>query len=218
MKVHEKFERLHPDLIQSYRLTGKSDAIPEDVKAFINILDSIPELNRIFPSVNQCARELVKKYTSLNLAFRTAQEYVYYAINYFYLNSTVKNEAWDNYYADKMMELAKIALSNNSIYEARLCLVSAHKMRFNRNENSIDMEKLRPIIHIISSEVKPKMLGLPDNINLKSLWVERKKKYEEAIDFIDKLDINQENKDQLIEEARLNMNIDEAEILTDTNE
>ena len=218
MKLTEKFELLHMDLIQAFRVNGKSDAIPVEVQQFIRIIDKVPELFQRYPGVNRCSREMVKLYPGLNMAYRTAQEYVFYAINYFHLNSEVKNEAWNNYFADKMMELHQIALKDGNLTEARRCLEKARDYRYNRNENAIDVKNLRPIIHVLSPNVRASMLDLPSDISMKTLWVEKKKKLNEALEFIDKLDVNDEEKERFTREAQLNMNISDVEVMPELDE
>ncbi len=211
MSLHERFESLHPDIIQSFLEKNSSDAIPEDLQRYIILLDRVPELQRRYPSVSRCARELMKLYPQFNLAFNTAREIIWEAINYFHLNSTVRNAAWNDYYADKLEELSNIATASGNFGVARRCIVDAARLKQNPNENVIDTSKIRPIVHVMSPEVTWQMLGGKKEYNLKSIAGERLRQYREACKTIDSFPVNTEQKDKLKEEAALSMNITDME-------
>jgi hypothetical protein len=211
MTLRERFESLHPDIIKSFLTRGDSEAISDDLKRYILLIDKVPELLRRYPSVSRCAKEMAVRYPEYDLAFNTLREIIWDAINYFNLNSTVKNEAWNNYYADKLEMLSNIAIASQNLGVARRCLSDAAKLRQNQNENGIDTSKLRPVIHVLSNKVTAKMLGIRGDYNLKTLWNERRKKYDEAEKFIESLDVNSDEKDRLKNEAALAFNINEAE-------
>jgi len=211
MSLRERFESLHPDIIKSFLKKGESDAIAEDLQRYIVLIDKVPELLRRYPAVSRCARELTLRYPDFGLAFNTAREIIWDAINYFHLNSTVKNVSWNNYYADKLEMLSNIAIASQNFGVARRCITDAAKLRHNPNENDIDTSKLRPVVHVLSNAVTPKMLGIRGDYNLKTLWNERRKKYDEAEKFIDGLDVNSDEKEKLKKEAALAFNMTEAE-------
>ena len=211
MSLRERFQSLHPDIIQSFRKTTKSDAIPEDLQRYILLLDRVPELQRRYPSVSRCAKELINKYPEFELSFNSAREIIWEAINFFHLNSTVLNAAWNNYYADKLEELSNITIASGNFSVAKLCLVHAAKLRQNPNEGAIDSTKIRPIVHVMSPEVTWQMLGGKREYNLKSIAGERLKQYKETCKTIDSFPVNTEQKDKLKEEAALSMNIVDME-------
>jgi len=215
MTLAEKFEALHPDLIQSFLKTLRSDAIPQDVQDYILILDKIPELQRRYPSVTRCAKEIQKLYPNLNLAFHTAREYIYTAINYFHLNSTVRNEAWDQYFADKAEELHNICVEAGNMKQAAVFLNMAHEWRLNKKGNDIDVTKIRKNIIVMRPDATAQIMGLDKEVNLKTIWLEKKDQYVKAVALINKLDINSDDKKALIKEAGLNLNINEADIIED---
>lgn len=210
MSVASVFEKLHPEIIQSFIQTGKSEAIPQDVQRFITILDKIPDMHRKFPNISRCAKELMKLYPQYNLSFQTAREFIYTAINYFHLNSSVKNEAWNQYYADRAEDLHHICVKMGDMKTAKEYLNLAHEWRQSKKENSIDVSKLVPVKQVLSSKLTPKMLNL-NEYNLKTLWSESFKIFKEAAQEIDSYEINSEDKIKLKEEARLNLNIDEED-------
>jgi hypothetical protein len=211
MTWQERLDKLHPDIIRSFLKTNKSDAIPEDLQRFILLLDKVPEIHRKYPSVSRCAKELIDKYPEYELAFNTAREIIWEAINFFHLNSTITNQAWNNYYADKLEELSNIAVALRKLSVAEHCLKDAAKLRFNPNENIIDANKIKPIKYVISPEVTWKMLGGTEEPSLKTIAGERLKRYREAIKEIDGYPINSDEKEKLKQETALALNIVEME-------
>jgi hypothetical protein len=211
MTWQERLDKLHPDIIRSFLQTRKSDAIPEDLQRFIILLDKVPEIHRKYPSVSRCARELMNKYPEFELTFNPAREIIWEAINYFHLNSTVRNQAWNNYYADKLEELSNIAVALRKLSVAEHCLKDAAKLRFNPNENLIDVNKLKPIVNVLSPEVTWQMLGGTKELSLKEIAGERLRTYREALKEIDSYPINSEEKEKLKAEAALSLNIVDVE-------
>ena len=211
MSHHDKFTALHPDIISSFLSTGRSDAISAELQRYILILDKIPALQRKYPSVTTCARMLMKLYPQDNLSFHTARTYIYDAINYFHLNSTVRNEAWNNYYADKAEELHHIAVKSGDLKTAGMYLQLAKEWRYNPNEDVIDTSKLKPVVHVLSPEVTKEMLGINRDYSLKEIAGERARIYKDACKAIESYPINSEQKEKLMEEARLSMNITDVE-------
>ena len=68
---------------------------------------------------------------------------------------------------------------------------------------------------MLSTEVTAPMLGLRE-YNMKTIWVERQRRFDEAKQFINELDmISKEEKQRIIKEAALNLNITDAEIVAE---
>ena len=215
MSARDTFERLHPDIIDSFLRTGHSDAISEEVQRYIVMLDRVPELQRAYPSISKCAKELVKRYPDFGIHEQYARSIIYDAINYFHINNTVRNQAWNNFYADRYEDLHQILIKSQKFTEAIRCLDRASALRQNNNENAIDVSKIRPIKHVLSTEVTAPMLGLRE-YNMKTIWVERQRRFDEAKQFINELDmISKEEKQRIIKEAALNLNITDAEIVAE---
>jgi hypothetical protein len=216
MNLQEQFETLHPDIIRDFLATGESQAISLELQHYIQVLDKIPEVQRQYPSVTKCARELVRIYPQFNLTFHTARQIIYDAINYFHLNSTVKNEAWNNYYADRAEELHNICVKMGDMKTAGAYLQMAHEWRHNPNENLIDSDKIKPSIQVLSPEVTWEMLtGKKETPSLKTIAGERLNMFKKAEKEIDSYPINKEQKEQLKNEAARSLNINDAEIEPD---
>lgn len=151
------------------------------------------------------------KYPQFDISFDTARAIIYDAINYFHLNSTVRNEAWANYYADRAEELHQICVKSGDMKTAGAYLQKAKEWRYNPNENSIDASKLKPRAYVLSPEMTKRMLGIKEASTPENVTAERLKQYRETVKVINSYPINSEEKERLITEAELSYNITEAE-------
>jgi len=211
MTTKDQFEALHPDIVQNFRLGKLSAGIPENVQRFILAMDEVPEYHRRHPNISKCCRVLMEKFPTQYTSFRYAQEIVYASINYFHLNNTVKNAAWDMYYADKMEDYAQAATLKGNIDLAAKCTDLAHKYRTNRDESAIDGGKLAPNTYVLSPDITPGILGLRGDIDLKTLWKKKRQLFDESTKFIQALDIRDEQKVELKKEIAENLNFGEAD-------
>jgi hypothetical protein len=204
--ISERIERLHPEIIQNYFASGNTSGIPENVIKYIEKIDKIPELYRRNSSPSATARELKALYPDLFTSIQTARGLVYAAINHFHLNSTVKNEAWDNLYADRFDELANLEAIRGNIEAAKRIYTEAHRLRTLRNDDKINPDLLQPIIQVISPEATPDILGLDEEYNLKELWVDVKGFVNNRVKGID-----DEQRAAILREAGKNLNIDDSD-------
>lgn len=88
----DKLEKLDPEIISDFRKNRKSEAIAPALQEYIIHLDRAAELHNLHGNVSRVAKELAKEFPD-QISFQTARQRVYDAINYFHLNSNVKNEA-----------------------------------------------------------------------------------------------------------------------------
>lgn len=204
--ISEQLERLHPEIIQNYFNSGNASGIPPQVIAFIDKIDKVPELYRRHSSPTRTANELKKLYPDIFANINTARALVYAAINHFHLNSTVKNQAWDNLYADRFDELANLEAAKGNIEAAKRIYTEAHRLRTIRNDDAIDTDKLRPIIQVISPQVTPEMLQLDADYNLKTLWGDVKGFVKYQVKNVD-----DDAKQAILREAATNLNIQDAD-------
>lgn len=204
--IAEKLETLHPDVIRNYIATGKPSGITADLVEYIQKIDKVPELFRIHGSPSKTARELCTLYPGLFSSVNIARIVVFAAINHFHLNSTVKNQAWDNLYADRFDELAQIEIQRKNIDSAKRILTEAHRLRTLRNDDSIDPDKIKPVIQVISPQVTPDMLGLDPNFDIGTYWRDVKTFVKNRLKNVDT-----EQKDAILREASRNLNIEDAD-------
>lgn len=191
----DRLEKLHPDIIQDFRKSGKSSAIAPDLQQYILQLDRVVEIYQFEHNISRAARKLQETFTGLT--FMTARLRVYDAINVFHLNNTVKAEAWDNLYADQMEDLSRLAISADNISEARRCKERAREYRQNAANLAIDPNLIKPKIEVLSPDIDPARLGLPDK-TLREIWIDTET-------MIDKLPIDEIAKRKARKDAALNM-------------
>jgi len=206
MTVSETLERLHPEVIQNYFDTGNTSGISAEVIRFIEKIDKVPELYRRHQSPTATSRELMRLFPDLFTSFKTAQALVYAAINHFHLNSTIKNQAWDNLYADRFDELAKIEVKRGNIEAAKRIYTEAHRLRTLRNDDSLDVDKLRPIVQVISPEVTPSMLDIDGNYSLKEMWTDVRVFVKHRMK-----GVSSEQETAILHEAAKTLNIEDAD-------
>jgi len=213
--VSDKLQRLDPEIIRNYLDTGISEGVPADVQKYIDLLDKVPDIHRKCASPSKTAKQLQLSYPDLFKSYHTARAIVYAAINHFHLNISVKNEAWDNLYADKLDELSRIAAASNSLDTARRFLMQAHQLRTRKDESGIDPDKLKPIVQVISPLVTPEILGLNDeDFDLRDIDVNWKKKqmFDETKKFVKDLKgVNESQASLIIKDAAMNLNIVDVE-------
>lgn len=194
-------EKLPIGVLQDFNKTGKSAAIPKAVQEFILELNAACRIKKFESNISLAATQLLKEFPGM--AFNTARQRIYDALNYFHLNNTVKNEAWDHFYADKLENLAKVAIANDNITEARRCFQSAHNYRTNRDESAFDRSLLRPKPQIVSCEVTHERLGITKH-NKKELAAD-------SWSFVNKIPINQAQKDRIKNEIIEVLGIEDVE-------
>lgn len=191
----DRLEKLHPDIVQDFRKTGQSTAIAPELQQYILQLDRVAEIHAFEHNISRAARKLQESFPHLTLM--TARLRVYDAINLFHLNNTVKAEAWDNYYADQMENLASLAVAADNLTEARRCKERARDYRQNAANLAIDPNLIKPKIEVLSPDIDPARLGLPDK-TIKDIWID-------AETMIDKLPIDDAAKRKARKDAALNL-------------
>ena len=172
----KQLDKIDFDIIIDFRKTGKSKAITPEMQDYILQIDKAAELLRVESNITRCAKRLINTPAGKDLTFRAAQARVYDAINYFYINNTVKNAAWDMWYADKLEDFARkcerIGLQERDgrlLKEARLAMQSAHEYRTKKDENAIDPKDLVIKDQLLSPDITSNRLGL-EQFDLNELW------------------------------------------------
>ena len=200
----KELDKLPVQIIQDFRKTGKSAAIPQYLQDYILQLDRVAEIRNVEKEHNNlaCAKRLRETFPQLSLS--VARSRVDDAINYFHLNSTVKAEAWDNYYADRMEDLAKYAIKSDNLTEARRCIEKAREYRMEAANNSINPDDFRPIIQLVSPEVSAKRLGFKKEFDLKVLW-------KDTEEFVNSLPVDARDKKRALSDAAEALGIEDTD-------
>ena len=112
-------------------------------------------------------------------------------VNFFYLDNDIRIEAWKNVYAEKLDNLAALAVVMNDLEQTRRCLTEAAEIRGVKKDQAqvIPPELLdrRPVFYTMDIQ----KLGIP-----------KPNRYELA-SFIDKLDLTQAEKAKLKRESMI---------------
>ena len=186
-----ELDKINIEIIQDFRKTKKSKGIPGYLQLYIIQLDKAAEIWDSETSIRKAAVELQINFPELS--FETCRNRISDAINYFHLNNTVKEEAWDNYFADKMMAFSKKCEDAKDYQQARLAMLNAHSFRKAAAAININPNDFKPHNYYLSPDTTPERLGLKES-DLKVLWPESKK-------FINELPIDSKHKKQIINEA-----------------
>lgn len=159
----EHLQRLPLEVVERFLdiRDAKSLGIPEKLAQYILQINEAYNLNRKYRSVSDCAVQLRRKYPELTLP--TAKSRVYDSINFFNIDCSVTAPAWDNYFADKMMDLADVNLVAHKFSEVRRCFELAHKYRSRASANIISPERTKFKPQIVSAEMKLERMGLKEN-------------------------------------------------------
>jgi hypothetical protein len=205
-------EKIDPEIIDHFRTTGQSAAMDVSVQKYIRQLDRAAELYATFGNITRCAKALQKHFHSDKLAFNTARARVYDAIEHFHINANVSTAAWDQYYADRFEDMAKLAIASDDLQTAEKCYTHAHRLRTRNQTNDIDPKLLQPPIMIFSTDISAEALGF-EKKSMKDIA----RKYEEGkyTQLIDKLPITDEDRQRLYRDAGL---ITDAEIIDENDD
>jgi hypothetical protein len=200
----QDLDKLPVEVIQLFRKNGQSSTIPEHLQKYIMQLDRVAEIRNVemVHNVTATARRLMESFPDMSLT--TAKLRIDDAINYFHLNSTVKAEAWNNYYADRLEDLAQYAMKSDNITEARRCIEKAHQYRIEAANNSINPEDFKPVIQLLSPDVDAKRLGFKEDFNLRVLWTDTQK-------FINALPIDERDKQRALDDAGVAIGIEDID-------
>lgn len=158
--MKQELAKLDQEIIENFRRTGNGSGIPEKLQDYIRQLDRAVELYRFDGNISRCAGKLRKEFD--NISFNTARNRLYDAINLFHLNNSVRNEAWDNFYADKMEDLSRLAVQDNDWKSALNCMKEAHRLRTMREDDGINKDLLAPPTFIMSNDISVTDLNIED--------------------------------------------------------
>lgn len=190
------------DEIQLFRTSGQSSIIPFEVQRYILHIERAAELFPRIQNVTIIAKRLMSEFPSDKMALITARTRVYDSINYFHLNNSVRNEAWDNYYAFEMYpKLFLLALKKQDIDLAFKIQSKIHETLTKRDKSQFGIEELnmRPIL--INPDIPLERLGIQAK-DLREIW-------RNASTMFDKLGLEDADKTRLKLELSRELNIEE---------
>ena len=196
----EHVQRLPVEVVERFLTIRdhKKIGITEALGNYILELNTASNLYRKYRSTSECARQLQKLYPKLSIP--TCRSRICDAINFFNTDCTVTAAAWDNYFADYMMNLADVNLVAQNTSEARRCAENARKYRLAAAANIISPERIRFKPQIVSADVKLDRMMDTSAKGILAAW-------KEIEQIIDTREISQAEKDRLKNEAGRELDI-----------
>lgn len=122
-----ELNNLSLDIVKQYVESGRTDLMSADLVNYISLL----ELSRTLYKKSYSKDNIIKLLTSepYSLSKYTAKKIFDDSINFFSLDSSVAKEAWYSVYADKLDNLALLAIHQRNFDTARSCFNDAVKYR-----------------------------------------------------------------------------------------
>ncbi len=153
------FENISLEKLQAVIERGKEELIDPELAQYLSYL----EVARCLFSKFKTKEFIINTLTSIpyQLSKYQAKKVLDDSINFFNLNNTVKREAWFTVYADRIDNLALLAIAADDYDVALKCWNDAVKLRLQAIHQESLLDKLKDKKRILYS-VDPKIFGLKD--------------------------------------------------------
>lgn len=190
----DKLLKIGSDQIKAFN-AGDDSALPDDLKLYTRQITRAADIYGRTMNINQAAKVLTIEF---GIPHNTARDLVYDSVTYFHLRSHVRKKAWANFFAhEDLPKLKKLALAKGDIDLAFKITIEQFKILQTIEDESFSDEELEMRPQLISPDVTHERLGLKKE----SLH----KLFSEATKLIRSFDISEEQKEELIKEATLNL-------------
>lgn len=193
--MYNKLRLLQPEVIDYVRKTGRAPVtieLPPEMVEYINQLNRACIYVGQEKSLRKAAQRLQDDYP--NLSIRTCQSRAADAIKYLYDFNDLSANQWRLFYADIMMERAKIADEKGDIAEARRCIEKAAEYTEAASKDRVDRDLTQYRPQLLSPDVTTERMGIEGASGLKQLK-------ERALSIIDsRKDLSPEEKARLQKE------------------
>lgn len=209
----QKLENVHPDLITTFLTTGEGEGIPKDVQIFLKQLQWAAEIYEYERNITRGARQLKQRIAAqqhISIDVRTCMTRINQAISYFNVDCNVSIKVWENDFANKYEDLAKLCSSQRNYKMQKACMDQALECRRRASEQA-EADRDLGVVFLISPEVTPEQLGFQKK-NLKEIAAKHNKGF--YVSLIDGLPIEGVEKKRLLRDA----DIQEAEIMEDMSD
>lgn len=209
----EKLESVHPDLITTFLTTGEGEGIPKDVQIFLKQLQWASEIYEFERNITRGAKKLRVRIAAeqhLTLDVRTCMSRINQAIGYFNVDCNLGIKVWENDFANKYEDLAKVCSAKRDYKMQKACMDQALECRRRASEMA-EADRDLGVVFIISPEVTPEELGFQKK-NLKEIAAKHNKGF--YVSLIDGLPIESVEKKRLLRDA----DIEEAEMLEEVSD
>lgn len=211
MSYLDTLDKLHPDIVHHFLQTGESKGIPEELQLFIKQLQYAAEVYEYERNISRAAKKLrirILTEQKIDVSERTCKARIYAALNYFNIDNNVPVKVWENDFADKYQDLAKLAIANDDLKTARACYDSARSCRISAAEASARESDWAPVF-LISPEITAEQMGFARE-SLKEIAKKNNEGY--YLNLIDSLPVDKKEKKRLLADA----DISDVEIIEET--
>jgi len=176
----------------------KQVGIPQPLAEYILQVNEASNLLKKYQSITECAKQLQRVYRMLSVS--TCKDRIYDAINYLNADCSVTSEAWNLFYADKVMRLFEVNLVAHDFKEARECIEDARAWNLLASGNAVNPDRIKFKPQIVSADMKLMRMGIEKQGLLSA--------YEKAMKLINDFDISSTDKDRLRTEVSRELDID----------
>ena len=196
----EILDKIHPDMITEFINRGRCDGIPYDVQIFLKQLQWSAEVYEFERNITRAASKLRQRISAdqhLSVDVRTCKARIYAAINYFNIDNNVPIKIWENNYADKFEDLAKLCCESGDYKTQLKCYDAARESR-RRAAQISEADRDLGIVFLIDPRVAPKDLGY-ENKNIKEIATKHNQGF--YLNLINDLPIECKEKKRLLRDA-----------------
>ena len=209
----EKLESVHPDLITNYLTNGDGEGIPKDVQTFLKQLQWAAEIYEYERNITRGARKLKQRIAAeqrIVIDVRTCMTRINQAIEYFNVDCNVSAKVWENDFANKYEDLAKVCSAKRDYKMQKACMDQALECRRRASEQA-EADRDLGVVFLITPEITPEELGFQKK-NLKEIAAKHNKGF--YVSLIEGLPIEGVEKKRLLRDA----DIQEAEIMEELSD
>lgn len=206
----DRLDAIHPDLISAFLTGGKGEGIPVDIQLFLKQLQWAAEIYEYERNVTRAARKLrirINAEQGERIEERTCMSRIYQAINYFNVDCNVPIKVWENNFANKYEDLAKICAVQRDYKSQKACYDAALECRRRASEVA-EADRGLGVTFILSPEITAEEMGFAKR-SLKEIAAKHNRGF--YINLIESLPLEKAEKKRLLRDA----DIEDAEIIQD---
>ena len=126
------FEDISLDALQRWVATGDDSKIPEVLQKYMTVLDIARSMYDKYKSKAVIVNTLTK--SPYGLSIYMSNRVFSDALNFFYSDNQVKAKAWRTIYADRLDNLAILAIAQDNTDTAQRCMLEACKLRLGNED------------------------------------------------------------------------------------
>ena len=206
----DRLDAIHPDLISAFLTGGKGEGIPVDIQLFLKQLQWAAEIYEYERNITRAARKLrirINAEQGERIEERTCMSRIYQAINYFNVDCNVPIKVWENNFANKYEDLAKICAVQRDYKSQKACYDAALECRRRASEVA-EADRGLGVTFILSPEITAEEMGFAKR-SLKEIAAKHNRGF--YLNLIESLPLEKDEKKRLLRDA----DIEDAEIVQD---